>query len=238
MIDWLDDTQPPKFPNTSHALDDPNGLLAAGGRLSPLWLDEAYRHGIFPWNDPEEVRLWWSPAPRAVITPEHFRISRTVRKLIKRLDKHTITLNQAFDRVIDHCAKPRNDQQGTWIDEEILHHYKQLSLNGRALSIEHWNSNGDLIGGCYGIVKGAVFFGESMFSREANASKIAFAMAAPVLIKAGIQLIDCQMHTDHLAQFGAREIDRSHFETLLNRHAKQTTSIRLPSVIGMEERNQ
>lgn len=238
MIDWLDDTQPPKFPKTSQALDDPNGLLAAGGGLSPLWLDEAYRNGVFPWNDPDEVRLWWSPAPRAVITRDSFRISRTVRKLIKRLNKQTITINQAFDQVIDSCAEPRDYQQGTWIDEDILHHYKQLRLNGRALSIEHWSCDGELIGGCYGVVKGAVFFGESMFSREPNASKIAFAVAAPALFKAGIQLIDCQMHTDHLAQFGAQEIDRHHFETLLQQHTQLATSLKLPTVIDIAKYKQ
>lgn len=237
MIDWLDDTQPPKFPNSRQALDDPNGLLAAGGCLTPRWLDEAYRQGIFPWNDPDEVRLWWSPAPRAVITRDSFRVSRTVRKLIKRMDKPSVTINQAFDQVIDSCAEPREYQQGTWIDEDILHHYKQLWLNGRALSIEHWNSDGNLIGGCYGVVKGAVFFGESMFSREANASKIAFAVAAPVLLKAGIQLIDCQMHTDHLAQFGATEIDRNHFEALLRHFTQQSTQLKLPAVIGLTENN-
>lgn len=194
MIDWLDDKHPPAFPPSTKALDEPNGLLAAGGRLSPGWLDEAYRHGIFPWNDPDEVRLWWSPAPRAVIIPSSFRTPRTVRKLLKRNRHHTTTFNLAFEQVIEACSEPRSYQEGTWIDEEILYYYQQMFISGRALSIERWNENGQLIGGCYGLIKGAVFYGESMFSKAPNASKLAFAQAAPILFNAGIQLIDCQMH--------------------------------------------
>ena len=231
MIDWLDDSQPPIFPATHKALAEPNGLLAAGGCVSPSWIDQAYRLGIFPWNEPEEVRLWWSPAPRAVITPFSFRIPRTVKKLIRRTSNHMVTINQAFDIVIDACSEPRSYESGTWIDEDILFNYKRLFRAGRAISIEHWDSEGELIGGCYGLVKGQVFFGESMFSRQANASKIAFATAAPALFNAGISLIDCQMYTDHLAQFGAEELPRHEFEALLQRHSITQTRLQIPGVI-------
>lgn len=235
MIDWLEETDLPHFPDTKQALDDPNGLLAAGGKLSPTWLDQAYRRGIFPWNDPAEVRLWWSPAPRAVITRESFRIPRTVRKLIKRLNspgiQSTVTLNLAFDAVIDSCSEPRSYEDGTWIDDDILHAYKRMHRCGRALSIELWNEQGELAGGCYGLTKGNVFFGESMFSRQPNASKMAFALAAQKLFEAGMEIIDCQMYTDHLAQFGAREIERQEFETLLKLHQKGTTNKCLAKVV-------
>lgn len=234
MIDWLDESQPPIFPSTQLALDDPNGLLAAGGCVSPVWIDQAYRHGIFPWNDPQEVRLWWSPAPRAVITPEMFRVPRTVRKLIKRTRGHFITFNQAFDIVMDACSEPRSYEGGTWIDEDILFNYKRMARSGRALSIEHWDSAGELIGGCYGLLKGNVFFGESMFSRESNASKIAFASAAPALFRSGIELIDCQLYTDHLAQFGAEEIDRHAFERLLIDKSRAESQMRVPSAISLD----
>lgn len=233
MIDWLEETEHPHFPPTSKAMSDPNGLLAAGGYLSPIWLDQAYRKGIFPWNDPEEVRLWWSPAPRAIVTPETFRIPRTVRKLIKRLSpKETVTINLAFSAVIEACSEPRSYQDGTWIDDEILIAYKRMHKAGRALSVEIWNPQGELSGGCYGLLKGNVFFGESMFSRQANASKIAFALFAQKLFDAGVRLIDCQMYTDHLAQFGAREVDRAEFERELHATAIQSSSKRMSKIAG------
>lgn len=231
MIDWLDAAQPPFFPASHQALDDPNGLLAAGGRTSPLWLDQAYRQGIFPWNDPDEVRLWWTPAPRAVITAESFRVPRTVKKLINRAKNYTITLNQAFERVIQACAAPRAEESGTWIDDDIITSYQRMLRSGRALSIELWNPDGDLVGGCYGLLKGQVFFGESMFSRESNASKIAFGVTAPLLFEHGIQMIDCQMHTEHLAQFGAREISRAQFEAQLRQAIQERTQLKLPSAL-------
>lgn len=238
MIDWLDDTLPPFFPDTHQALDDPNGLLAAGGQVSPRWLDEAYRHGIFPWNDPDEVRLWWTPAPRAIITADSFRVPRTVRKLIRRSQEagHTISFNQAFAAVIEGCSAPRDYQQGTWIDEDILENYQRMQHAGRALSIEHWDARGELIGGCYGLLKGRVFFGESMFSRQPNASKVAFGQAAPLLFAAGIRLIDCQMHTQHLAQFGAHEVSRQSFESQLKQHSQQAFSLRLPALLLSHKR--
>lgn len=229
MIDWLDETQPPCFPQTDRALADPCGLLAAGGQASPLWLDAAYRQGIFPWNDPDEVRLWWSPAPRAVITPDSFRIPRTVRKLIKRLSPGcSITTNLAFEQVIHACSEPREYSEGTWIDDELMAACLRMHRAGRAISAELWSEEGQLIGGFYALIKGKVIFGESMFSRRSNASKITFAIVAQAMFDAGIQLIDCQMYTDHLAQFGAVEIERAAFESLLKQHISHSSNIRLP----------
>lgn len=219
MIDWLDETQAPCFPSTQNALAEPNGLLAAGGNITPLWLDQAYYHGVFPWHDPDDVRLWWSPAPRAVITPDSFRLPRTVRKLLKRhRHEYSITMNLAFRQVITACSAPRDydgEDGGSWIGEDMIEAYCQLQRSGRAVSFELWNAQGELSGGFYGVVIGRVLFGESMFSRQANASKLLFAQVAGQLFECGIELIDCQMQTTHLAQFGAQEISREEFEQRL-----------------------
>ncbi|MCT7359700.1 leucyl/phenylalanyl-tRNA--protein transferase [Thalassolituus pacificus] len=227
MIDWLDEVLPPVFPATSKALTEPNGLLAAGGQVSPLWADSAYRKGIFPWNDPSEARLWWSPAPRAVITPESFHLPRTVRKLLRR-ETLNISTNMAFDAVIQACAQPRDYESGTWISDEIIDCYSRLQRAGRAFSVECWSSDGDLCGGFYGLTIGSAVFGESMFSRRSNASKLAFATAAPVLFNAGVRLIDCQMKTDHLGQFGLIELDRTAFESALRDATGHTLQLTLP----------
>lgn len=226
MIVWLDDNAFPQFPPTSQALTDPNGLLAAGGGISPLWLETAYRHGIFPWHNPDEPRLWWSPAPRAIITPDSFRIPRTVRKLLNK--PHRITSNQAFRQVMEACAGPRDGASGTWINKEMIDSYTALHSTGRAISVEYWNAAGELSGGFYGVLIGRAFFGESMFSKVDNASKIAFAKAAPYLFRYGVELIDCQMRTDHLAQFGLIELDRPEFETLLNKATNAAAILPLP----------
>lgn len=231
MLEWLDPHSRPEFPPTAQALHDPNGLLAVGGSTSPRWLECAYRQGIFPWNDPQEMRLWWSPAPRAIITPETFRIPRTVSKLLRR-SNWLITANQAFEQVQAACAEPRDDQAGTWIDDELLHNYPRLHRCGRALSIEAWSLEGDLIGGFYGVLLGAALFGESMFSRQSNASKLAFASAAPMLFELGISVIDCQMHTQHLAQFGCQEVKRADFERLLSHAIAKPPLPPLPVVIS------
>ncbi|MAD43994.1 MAG: leucyl/phenylalanyl-tRNA--protein transferase [Oceanospirillaceae bacterium] len=209
MIDWLDEASFPQFPPPHKALDDPNGLLAAGGRVTPVWLDQAYRRGIFPWNDPDEVRLWWSPAPRAIITPDSFRIPRSVRKAIRR-QNYRVTTNLAFTDVMTACAAPRQHEAGTWISDDMIDSYTRLHKAGRALSVEYWHE-GRLSGGFYGLLTGQALFGESMFSQVDNASKIAFAIAAPALFRAGLQLIDCQMKTSHLAQFGIEEATREDF---------------------------
>lgn len=227
MIDWLDEVLPPVFPATSKALNEPNGLLAAGGRVSPLWADSAYRKGIFPWNDPGEARLWWSPAPRAVITAESFRLPRTVRKLLRR-EQLSISCNLAFDSVIQACAQPRDYESGTWICDEIIDCYGRLQRAGRAFSVECWDTDGVLCGGLYGLTIGSAVFGESMFSRRSNASKLAFATAAPILFAAGVTLIDCQMKTEHLGQFGLIELERKAFEGILQQATTQPLQLILP----------
>lgn len=230
MIDWLDDFQPPAFPDTARALKEPNGLLAAGGLLSPAWLDAAYRKGVFPWNDPDEERLWWTPSPRAVITPASFKIPKRLAREVRNSD-FRITANLAFSSVVSGCASPRQDSSGTWIDEEILSVYPELNHAGRALSIECWSPHGELIGGFYGLIIGKVLFGESMYSKVSGASKAAFALAAPVLFDLGVELIDCQMKTDHLSRFGMLELDRAEFEYLLSQAINASPIKSVPGVI-------
>lgn len=230
MIDWLDEFQPPAFPDTARALKEPNGLLAAGGLVSPAWLDAAYRQGVFPWNDPEEERLWWTPSPRAVITPESFRIPKRLAREA-RSSAFRVTANLAFPDVMTGCAAPRQDSEGTWIDDEIISVYPELNHAGRAVSIECWDANGKLAGGFYGLIIGRVLFGESMFSTVSGASKAAFAFAAPALFELGIQLIDCQMKTDHLSRFGILELERHEFETLLESAINAPSIPPIPGVI-------
>jgi len=212
MIPWLDPGDPPYFPNTATALDEPRGLLAAGGKLSIDWLLVAYRQGIFPWFSDKEPILWWSPAPRTVLQPENFHTSKSLNKL-SRQNRYKITQNQAFESVIKQCAAPRNNQPGTWIVEDMVDAYIEMHKAGFARSIECWDSGDELMGGLYGMSLGKVFFGESMFSLEANTSKLCL----KYLVESGhYELIDCQLPTDHLALLGAVEIDRDEFEQLLN----------------------
>lgn len=216
MIDWLQEDLAPHFPKTDKAETEPNGLLAAGGLLSPAWLSTAYRRGIFPWFDDESPILWWSPAPRMILKAEHFHLGRTVRKLMRKSDVK-ISCDLAYSEVIFQCAQPREEEEGTWITQEMEQAYVRLNANGISHSVECWNTAGELVGGLYGIQINKVFYGESMFSRENNASKLVFAYFAQFLFDAGIIMIDCQMHSDHMAQFGACEIGRAEFESLLNR---------------------
>ena len=229
MIDWLDEASFPQFPPTGRALKDPNGLLAAGGRTTPLWLDQAYRHGIFPWNDPEEVRMWWSPAPRAIITAESFRLPRSVRKAMRR-QQYRVTTNLAFRQVMAACAGPRDHESGTWISDDMIEGYTRLHKSGRALSVEYWHKD-RLCGGFYGLLIGQALFGESMFSHIDNASKIAFGHAAPALFRSGVKLIDCQMKTSHLAQFGIFEADREDFNFRVSEAVKGQQTV-LPGVLA------
>ncbi|MFK4754317.1 MULTISPECIES: leucyl/phenylalanyl-tRNA--protein transferase [Oceanospirillaceae] len=215
MIDWLDECADPQFPDTSNALNDPNGLLAAGGKITPLWLHHAYSRGIFPWHGHDEPRLWWTPAPRAVILADTFRIPRTIRKELKR-SPLSFTSNLAFRQVMAACAETHAKHSGTWIQPEMIDEYHRLAAAGFALSVECWNNKGDLVGGFYGIRIGVAFFGESMFSRQPNTAKLAFACAAPQLIDNGIKIIDCQMHTEHLARFGIVTLSRRQFESHLH----------------------
>lgn len=230
MLYWMDDNRQPDFPSTQSAYDDPNGLLAAGGIINPIWLDCAYRKGIFPWNNPDEVRLWWSPAPRSIITPNTFRIPRSVKKALRR-QPYLVTCNVAFHDVIAACAAPRSYAEGTWIDEGIHQGYQRMHQSGRAISVELWADSGDLIAGFYGLIIGKAFFGESMFSRIDNGSKMAFAIAANALFQQGYAVIDCQMQTDHLSQFGAHDVSRTEFEYTLQQACLQSPLPPMPSVL-------
>ncbi len=228
MIDWLQEESSPYFPNTGHAQQEPNGLLAAGGQLSPFWLTEAYKRGIFPWYDDDSPILWWTPAPRMILKNGDLHISRSLRKAMKKTDCK-ISCNLAFEEIIYQCAQPREaDGQGTWITDDMREAYCRLHDNGIAQSVECWDQAGQLVGGLYGLLIGDVFFGESMFSHKDNASKLAFAYFARYLFDHGVRMIDCQMHSDHMAQFGANEVARDEFERYLGFKSKEQEKISLP----------
>lgn len=208
MIPWLQGNAP--FPPLSEALRDPNGLLAAGGDLSLPRLLQAYRQGIFPWFSADEPVLWWSPDPRMVLLPAEFRLHRSLRKTL-RGGAYEIRLDTAFPQVIHACAQtPRRGQDGTWITDGIEAAYTALHDAGWAHSVETWMDD-KLVGGLYGVAIGHMFYGESMFARRRDASKIALAHLARFLREREFGLIDCQMNTAHLASLGAREIPRAEF---------------------------
>jgi len=199
-----------QFPPVTEARQDMNGLLAVGGLLLPDRLLDAYRRGIFPWGTIEGQALWYSPDPRMVMFPENFRLSRSLRRLL-RSDALTISADRDFPAVIAACAATRRrGQDGTWISDEMMEAYTRLHELGWAHSVEVWEE-GELVGGLYGLAIGRMFYGESMFSRRDNASKFAFAYLIRLLRERGFGMIDCQMHTDHLASLGAAEIPRSEF---------------------------
>lgn len=208
MIPWLEAETP--FPPIVQALRDPNGLLAAGADLSPQRLISAYRQGIFPWFNAGDPILWWSPDPRMVLLPDQLRISRSLAKTLRHAN-YSVRLDTAFDQVIAACAvAPRAGQSGTWIVPAMQAAYLRLHALGYAHSVETWRE-GKLIGGLYGIAIGGAFFGESMFSRVTDASKIALAHLCKHLIAREFGIIDCQMETTHLKSFGARPIPRDDF---------------------------
>lgn len=203
-----------EFPPTRLALTEPNGLLAIGGDLSPERLLNAYRHGIFPWYSADDPLLWWTPDPRAVLFPAELHISKTLHKTLRR--KHfTVTFNQDFAAVMEGCRNVDDRQSATWIGDDIKAAYCQLHDMGHAHSVEVWRDD-TLIGGLYGLAIGKVFFGESMFSRETDASKIALVYLTRRLIELRYELIDCQVTNPHLLSLGATEISRSEFERLLS----------------------
>jgi leucyl/phenylalanyl-tRNA--protein transferase len=201
------------FPPTGTALDTPNGLLAWGGGLEPERLLAAYRRGIFPWYSEGQPILWWSPAPRCVIVPERVHLSRRTRRRYNS-GPFELTLDQAFDLVIERCAAPRRDEDGTWITPAMLDAYRRLHRLGHAHSLEVWQ-DGELAGGIYGLAIGRVFFGESMFSRRSDGSKIALVALCRLLHRHGFGLLDCQVENDHLRRMGATLISREAFETRL-----------------------
>ena len=215
MIYWLDPDAKPHFPDAREALAEPAGLLAAGGQLGIDWLLLAYRNGIFPWFNEGEPILWWSPAPRTVIYPNSFHTSRSLRKLVRQ-GRYRITENETFETVVNACADKRPGQGGTWINSQMIEAYVRLHEAGYAHSIE-CRQGDELIGGLYGVALGEVFFGESMFSAHANASKLCLKHLAEC---GRYQLIDCQLATAHLHSLGATEITRDTFERALARWAK------------------
>ncbi len=214
MVTWLDPRLPVNFPDTTRALDEPNGLLAAGGQLTVEWLVEAYRRGIFPWFNEGEPILWWTPAPRTVLFPDRFRINRSFRRFLSKMD-YQVTVNQRFSDVMQACAENRPGQPGTWISPMMIRAYSELHAQGYAHSWECWNENDVLVGGLYGVALGQVFFGESMFSRADYASRVCL---KNLVESHRYAMIDCQMSTEHLLRLGAVDLPREEFESLLARY--------------------
>ncbi|MGD8560501.1 MAG: leucyl/phenylalanyl-tRNA--protein transferase [Gammaproteobacteria bacterium] len=211
-----------RFPDVSLALDEPNGLLAIGGDLSPRRLLAAYRHGIFPWFNPGEPILWWSPDPRAVLYPDNIYISRSLHKTLKK-NLFTLTVDSAFDEVMKACQAPRSTQPGTWITLEMRRAYGQMHELGYAHSVECWQGD-ELVGGLYGMSLGRVFYGESMFSRVTDASKVALVHLTDKLKHWNYQIIDCQVQSEHLMRLGAEDIPRQQFCSLLDQWCEQPPS--------------
>ena len=207
MIPWLSANE--AFPPVHRALREPNGLLAAGGELTLERLLEAYRHGIFPWYSDGQPILWWSPDPRMVLVPREMEVSRSLRKRLRKRDFEVRT-DTSFKDVMDACAAPRDGEAGTWITQEMISAYAAFHRAGHAHSVETW-VDGRLAGGLYGVSIGRAFFGESMFARETDASKIALAHLARQLDRWEYGLIDCQMVTSHLTSLGARPVPRKDF---------------------------
>jgi leucyl/phenylalanyl-tRNA---protein transferase len=218
VIPWLTATDP--FPPVSRAMRDPNGLLAAGGDLSVERLLDAYVHGIFPWFSEDDPLLWWSPDPRMVLYVEEVHVSRSLRRRL-RAGGFRITVDAAFRDVMLACAEPRREQEGTWITHDMVDAYTRLASLGYAHSIEVWMDE-VLAGGLYGVAIGRMFYGESMFARRVDASKIALVALARQLARWGFVLIDCQMSTPHLQSLGAREIPRPDFLDQVSRLVRQS----------------
>lgn len=209
-IVWISPGDPPDaFPAVADALIEPDGLLAAGGDLSEARLLYAYRHGIFPWYDSGQPILWWSPDPRCVLRPDRLHISRRLRRSLRNKE-FLVSFNDAFPEVIAACAEDRDGQRGTWITGEMLDAYCALHDQGWAHSVEVWRED-KLIGGLYGIAIGNAFFGESMFSRAADASKAALVVLCSSLESARFEILDCQVVSPHLQTLGAELMERAEF---------------------------
>ncbi|RZT08944.1 leucyl/phenylalanyl-tRNA--protein transferase [Duganella sp. CF402] len=233
MIPWLDTNTP--FPDVAEALTkDAPGLLAAGADLSPQRLLMAYKNGIFPWFSEGQPILWWSTDPRMVLQTENFRISDSLKKTLRKIERSReeggrwqVRFDSAFEDVMRACAAPRRDGPGTWISEEIIAGYTSLHRMGYAHSAEVW-LDGELVGGAYGVSIGRMFYGESMFARVTDASKIALSYLVRFLRDKGVSMIDCQQETGHLASLGASPIPRAQFMAHLR------NSIELPQITGWE----
>lgn len=222
MLEWLAKNNF-DFPPLERALRQPDGLLAMGGDLSAGRLIAAYRHGCFPWYSQGQPLMWWSPDPRTVLFPQELHIPRSLSKTL-RSGTFRVTYDQQFAKVIRACAQPRHASPGTWITDAMQAAYNQLHQLGYAHSVEVWQGD-QLVGGLYGIAIGRLFFGESMFARQADASKVGFVSLVQELRQAGFVLIDCQMPTDHLARFGARSISRARFSQYLQEHLDQPSNM-------------
>jgi len=233
MIPWLDTHTP--FPDVSEALTtDAPGLLAAGADLSPQRLLMAYRRGIFPWFSEGQPILWWSTDPRMVLMTENFRITDSLKKTLRKVQRSMdeggrwqVRFDSAFEQVMRACAAPRRDGPGTWISEDIIAGYTGLHQMGYAHSAEVW-LDGELVGGAYGVSIGRMFYGESMFARVTDGSKIALSYLVRFLRQHGVQMIDCQQETGHLASLGAAPIPRAAFLAHLR------NSIELPQITAWE----
>ncbi|HWI16742.1 MAG TPA: leucyl/phenylalanyl-tRNA--protein transferase [Vicinamibacterales bacterium] len=217
MIPFLGPADP--FPPVEQALDNPDGLLAAGGSLSIRRLTEAYQRGIFPWFNEGDPILWWSPDPRTVLRPAAIHLSHSLRKKLKK-DIFSVTIDKAFARVLAGCAAPRDGDPGTWLSQPMRRAYEALHDAGLAHSIEVW-MDGELAGGIYGVAIGRMFFGESMFTRRTDASKIAMARLAAQLERWQFPMIDCQLETDHLVSLGAEPMPRRQFVAEVDRLVKE-----------------
>lgn len=212
---WLRPDDPADaFPDIETALDEPDGLLAAGGDLSPERLLAAYRRGIFPWYEDGQPILWWSPDPRCVLRPAELNLSRRLCRYARQSTLE-LTFNRAFGAVIRACAQRRHYAHGTWITADMVAAYERLHEAGWAHSVEV-RDGGELVGGLYGIAIGRVFFGESMYSGVDNASKFALLGLAAVMLDNGLELLDCQVVSEHLLTLGAAPVDRRSFRSLLD----------------------
>ena len=204
------------FPEVKHALKDPDGLLAMGGNLHPDRLLSAYMNGIFPWYNDNEPILWWSPDPRSVILAHQLKLSRSLKKSIRNKN-YQITYNKAFNKVLHSCTKPRSYTSDTWINSDMIKAYQLLHHLGYAHSVETWQNN-VLVGGLYGVILGKIFFGESMFATQTDASKVAFYHLYQKLMQRNFVLIDCQVESKHMNSLGASNIERQTFISLLNQY--------------------
>lgn len=216
-IPWLDERSL-QFPDIDNALDEPNGLLAVGGDLSPERLLTAYQHGIFPWYEDPQPLLWWSPQPRAVLFPEKLHCSRSLRKQMRKAS-YRVSADSCFARVLDECAATSPKRPGTWITQDMRRAYNRMHELGWAHSIEV-HLDDELVGGLYGLALGQVFFGESMFSRGPSGSKIALIALCAELLSRNFKVIDCQVGNDYLYSMGAELIPRAQFKTLLEHYAQ------------------
>jgi leucyl/phenylalanyl-tRNA--protein transferase len=226
-ITWLSAQDAPEwFPPLEQALEEPSGLLAAGGDLSPERLIAAYRGGIFPWYSPGQPVLWWSPDPRAVLFPEEFHCTRSLAKTLRN-GGFSYSMDRDFAAVIDGCAAPRAASPGTWITSDMRAAYLELHHLGHAHSIEI-SRGAELVGGLYGVRLGGVFFGESMFSRARDASKAALAHLVAVCRRNSLAVIDCQLPSRHLTSLGSRTIPRSQFQALLREQVRMVSAALAP----------